>query len=187
VFGSGPSNRQHQLTLYTDSYVVRGTFNGPANRLTDVLNQAENRLLVLDEAAFEEFGGQSGVERADYAQINLEAVLFAVTDEPVQPMPEMRLPKVPQQALISIPPFRVIGRIHLPAVESLREALGELHQAFVPVSEATYWSDALREPRTRALLLAFNHARAQILAPYEEHDPWGDARASVVGGAPGPA
>ena len=31
MFGSGPTNRQHKLTLYTDSYVVRGTFSGPAS------------------------------------------------------------------------------------------------------------------------------------------------------------
>ncbi|TAM76585.1 MAG: hypothetical protein EPN50_02410 [Chloroflexota bacterium] len=187
MFETGRSLREHHLTLFTDSYVIRGTVTGRAQRLSDVLNHAEDGLLVLDDASFEEFGSHTGVDQAPFAQVNLASVLFAVSDEPIEPMPEMRLPKVAQQALVSIPPFRAVGQVHLAAVESLREALTELHQAFVPLSQATYWSEALREPRTTALILAFNHARAQILAPYAERDPWADARAASLQerGAPG--
>ncbi|HEX5466598.1 MAG TPA: hypothetical protein VFW92_07965 [Candidatus Limnocylindrales bacterium] len=182
MFGPGPALHEHTLTLFTDSYVVRGRLASPGARLTDVLNNAENGLLVIEDATFEEFGGSGGTERAAFAQVNLAAALFATSDEMVEPMPEMRMAKVPQQALISVPPFRIVGRIHLPAVESLREALAELRQAFVPVSDATYWSEALREPRTSSVFLAFNHARAQILAPYAEQDPWSDARMNALSG-----
>lgn len=182
MFGSGPALHEHRLTLFTDRFVVKGLHRAPAQRLTDLLNHAENGQLVLDDASFEEFGSHGGADRAAFAQVNLAAVLFAVSDEPVEPTPEMRLPKVAQQALVSIPPFRVTGRIHLAAVETLREALGELHQSFIPISDATYWSEALNEPRTKALILAVNHARAQILAPFEERDPWNDARSAALQG-----
>ena len=45
---------------------------------------------------------------------------------PSRPRPDLRTPKVPEQALISIPPFRVTGRIHLLPERDLREALSEL-------------------------------------------------------------
>jgi hypothetical protein len=77
-----------------------------------------------------------------------------------------------EQAIISIPPFKVTGRIHLLPERSLREALSELHGQFVPVTEATYWSDTLNEARATAALVAINHGLAQILAPHREVDPW---------------
>ena len=40
-------------------------------------------------------------------------MLFGVADEPVEPRPELRTPKIAEEALISIPPFKVTGHIHL--------------------------------------------------------------------------
>ena len=52
---------------------------------------------------------------------------------------------------------------------------------FVPVTDATFWSDPLGEARTTVALVAVNHARCQILAPHQEIDPWAGL------GAPGAA
>lgn len=162
----------HPMTLYTDAFVVRGTLQTRHRRLTDALNAAGEPFVVVENATFEEFGSRALVERAPYAQINLSTVLFALTSEDVSPTPELRTYKVIQSALISLPPFRIVGQIHLVPEQGLREALEELHGRFIPVTAASFWSDRLSEPRTQAQMLAFNHARAQILAPYEERDPW---------------
>jgi hypothetical protein len=100
-------------------------------------------------------------------------------------MPEMRTPKIPEQAMISIPPFRILGRIHLSPQRDLRDALEELTGRFIPVTDATYWSDIVGEARTQAGMIAINHARAQILAPHREVDPWAglDRSAAAEGGA----
>jgi hypothetical protein len=66
----------------------------------------------------------------------------------------------------------VTGFIHLMPERSLRSALSELTGQFLPVTDAAYWSDVLSEARTTATLLAVNHERAQILAPYRVSDPW---------------
>ena len=110
--------------------------------------------------------------RAEFAQVNLASVLFAVVNEPVSPAPELRTPKMPEEALISIPPFKVTGQIHLMPERSLRDALSELTGHFLPVTGATYWSEILGESRAQAELLAVNHERAQILAPHRVSDPW---------------
>ncbi len=160
------------MTLYTDASVVRGTVLSRRRRITDVLNDAEQAFVVLHDVRMDDFGTHEATLRAEYAQINLASVLFAVATDPVEPVPELRTLKVIERALISIPPFRVTGRIHLLPQRDLSIALGELTGRFLPVTEATYWSEPIGEARTEAPMLAVNHARAQILAPFHESDPW---------------
>jgi hypothetical protein len=164
--------QQVRLTLYTDSFVVRGTLATRQRRVSDMLNLAEDRFLVLSDVSTDEFGAHGESLRAEFAQVNLASVLFAVVNEPVAPAPELRTPKIPEEALISIPPFKVTGHIHLMPERSLRDALSELTGHFLPVTSATFWSDALDEARVTAELLAVNHERAQILAPHRVNDPW---------------
>ncbi len=170
--GIGGELRPTAITLVTDNFVVRGTFVTRHRRITDMLNTAEHDFLVLEQATFDEFGATGVVMQTDFAQVNLGAVLFGVADEPVEATPELRIPKVSERALISIPPFTVTGHIHVMAGRDLRAALDELQGRFIPVTEATYWSDRVGEARTEALIVAVNHNRAQILAPHREVDPW---------------
>ena len=179
------------LLLYTDAFVIRGECATRQRRITDILNLADEKFLVLSDVSFEEHGTSGQLVRADFAQVNLGSVLFAITDTPVDPAPELRTPKLPEQALISVPPFKVIGQIHLMPERSLRESLAELTGDFLPVTNATYWSDSLGEARTSALLVAVNHDRAQILAPHREVDPWAGLESGLraateppAGGAP---
>jgi hypothetical protein len=160
------------LVLYTDAFVIRGTIRTRQPRITDILNSGDEPFIVISDATTDEYGSSGVVTRTEYAQVNLGAVLFAVADTMVEPRPDLRTPKVPEMALISIPPFKIIGRIHLLPERDLHEALAELTGAFVPVTDATYWSDTVGEARATAPMIAFNHARAQILAPHTEVDPW---------------
>lgn len=168
----GMPAQQVRLTLYTDSFVIHGSLTTRQRRVTDMLNLAEDRFLVLSDVATDEFGTRGESIRAEFAQVNLASVLFAVVNEPVEPAPELRTPKIPEEALISVPPFKVTGFIHLMPERSLRDALSELTGHFLPVTGATYWSDVLSEARTTADLLAVNHERAQILAPHRVAYPW---------------
>lgn len=172
------------LTLYTDAFLIRGTCTTRQRRITDILNMADDKFIVLSDVAFEELGPAGHLVKAEFAQINLGSVLFAVADTPVDPAPELRTPKLPEQALISVPPFKVIGQIHLMPERSLRESLSELTGDFLPVTDATYWSDSLGEARTTALLVAVNHERAQILAPHREVDPWAGLGGTQAAAAP---
>jgi hypothetical protein len=167
-----PAETPTEITLYTDSHLVRGNIRSRLRRLSDILNETEVTFVVLESVRFEEFGSRALIEQAPYAQINLDTVLFAVASESMEAVPEMRTVKVPETALISLPPFRITGRIHLLPERDLREALNELQGRFLPVTDATFWSDRLNEARTHAPMVAFSHARAQIMAPYQERDVW---------------
>ncbi len=160
------------ITLYTDSHIVRGTVLTRHRRMSDILNRPDEPFIVLSDVVMDEWGSREQPVRSGFAQVNLASVLFAVADTPVEPTPELRLAKVREQAFISLPPFKITGHIHLLPERDLREALGELTGGFIPVTEATYWSDSVGEAKQTAIALAFNHGRAQILAPHREVDPW---------------
>jgi hypothetical protein len=173
------------ISLVTDAHVVRGTIQTRHRRVTDMLNSADQDFLVLTDATFVEFGSAGLAIQADFAQVNLNAVLFGVADQPVEPIPELRVPKVSERAFISVPPFTVTGHIHLLPGRDLREGLEDLVGRFVPVTDATYWSDRVGEAPTSALLVAVNHSRAQILAPHRDMDPWvGIDRSAAADAAP---
>jgi hypothetical protein len=187
-----------EITLYTDALITKGLVRTRQHRVTDILNLAEDPFLILEDVVVEEFGGRGDPIEAAFAQINLDAVLFAVATTPVEPVPELRTPKVREEAIVSIPPFRVTGTMHLlPTEGNLRAALSELQGRFLPITDATFWSDHVGEPRQQAVLVAVNHKRAQILAPHKVRDPWagiddagaaagtGDAAAGGTGGAGG--
>jgi hypothetical protein len=164
-----------EITLYTDALITRGLVRTRQHRVSDILNLAEDPFLILEDVTVEEFGQRGETIEAAYAQINLDAVLFAVATTPVEPVAELRTPKVQEEAIISIPPFRVTGIMHLLPMEgNLRAALSELQGRFLPITEATFWSDPVGEPRQQAVLVAVNHRRAQILAPHKVRDPWTD-------------
>jgi len=74
--------------------------------VTDILNEAGSRFLVLEDVSMEAFGSKELPTRADYAQVNLGSILFAVSLQAIEPTRELRTPKVSERALVSIPPFR---------------------------------------------------------------------------------
>ena len=179
VFGYGEPHPQFQselaaakvrrLVCCTDAFVVRGTLQAQVRRLTDALNNPAEPFLVLEDVTFEAHGSGTLVQTAAFAQVNLSTVLFAYElDDETSTPPELRTVKVTQRAMVSIPPFRLVGDIHLLPERSLRQALEELLGQFVPLTSATFQSESLGVPETGVAMLAFNHARSQILAPYEE-------------------
>ena len=156
------------MTLYTEQFIVRGTIQTRQHRVTDILNDSDKRFLVLEEVSMDEFGSTGPPTRADFAQVSLDSILFAVSLQAVEPMAELRTPKVSERAHVAIPPFRVIGNVHLLSGRTLRDAMAELRARFVPVTDAVFWSDRVGADRQHAAMVAVNQARAQILAPFRD-------------------
>jgi hypothetical protein len=172
IFDSQGGLRAFPLTLYTEMLVVRGTIPTLQHRVTDILNQAAEPHLVLEDVTLEEYGSTDLPLRAEFAQVNLASVLFAVSLTTVEPIRELRTPKISERALLSVPPFRVVGQVHLLPERSLRESLAELHGTFIPVTDATFWSERVGETRQTVAFVGVNRARAQVFAPFREIDPW---------------
>jgi hypothetical protein len=188
LFDSPIPARAMPITLYTEQFIVRGTIQTLQHRVTDILNEAHDHYLVLEDVALEEYASAEIPTRAEFAQVNLASVLFAVSLTSVESVRELRTPKLAERALISVPPFRVVGHVHLPVEGNLRDSLAGLHGAFIPVTDATFWSDRLREARQTVAYIAVNHDLAQFFAPFREVDPWaGVARPADTDPEPPPA
>ena len=172
LFDSPMPMRQLPLTLYTEKLIVRGVVQTRQHRVTDVLNITTEPFLVLEDVSLEEYGSAEPPMRAEFAQVNLASILFAVSLTTVEPVRELRTPKIAERALVSIPPFRVVGHVHLLPERSLRDSLTELQGAFIPVTDAMFWSDRLGEARQSVAYIAVNQSRAQVFAPFREIDPW---------------
>ena len=131
--------------------MIRGSIRTRQRRITDILNQADEPFLVVSDATIDEYGSRDIASEAEYAQVNLGAVLFAVAGRGRSRRGRTSgRRRSRSMAMISIPPFRIIGRIHLLPERDLHEALGELTGNFIPVTEATYWSDTIGEARATA-------------------------------------
>lgn len=188
--GWGGEELRVTMTLYTDAFLIQGTFRTRQRRLSDILNSADEEFLVLSDVVMQGLGPRGDRLSAPNAQVNLAAVLFAVASESVEAVPELRTPKVPETTLISIPPFSITGRIHLLPGRDVRTALQDLQGRFLPVTDASFWSDSLREAPRNAPMVAVNHARAQILSPFGDGTAGGpapdEAAARGTPGTPAP-
>ena len=160
------------ITLYTDSHIVRGTVLTRHRRMSDILNRPDEPFIVLSDVVMDEWGIASSRSGPASPRSTSPPSSSPSPTPRSSRRPELRLAKVREQAFISLPPFKITGHIHLLPERDLREALGELTGGFIPVTEATYWSDSVGEAKQTAIALAFNHGRAQILAPHREVDPW---------------
>ncbi len=121
-----------------------------------------------------------------YAQVNLDTVLFAVTEAGSVDGGELQ-GGGSERVIATVPPFRITGRLRLGSGRELREPLAEPEGRFLTLADAVFSSERLNEPRTMAPLLAFNHARAHIIAPHAERDVWAGLGAGTGIGEPAAA
>lgn len=162
MFGSFNPLQPIPLTLVTDRLVIAGTVMSRMKRLTDLLNDPESSHLVVLDATFAEVGSRRVAAQAAAAQVQLGDVLFAHASGPSDPATEMRTSKQAVRACLLVTPFTVVGDIHLAYEAELRVALAALTEAFIPVTNARYWSYVVAEEPKLVDLLVVNHARAHI-------------------------
>jgi hypothetical protein len=160
-----------QLTIYTNAQVVRGSVRTRARRLVDVFDPTGGPFLVVEDVTMDEHGSRGRPTLAPFAQVRLEAILFAFTDAslPDEPDPAPAHPAV----LLAVPPFVVAGTVDaLTGQKEFRDAVADLPAGFVGVAGASFWSDSLNEGRRQAPFIAVNGAHVVVAAPHRDVDPW---------------
>ena len=158
------------VRLYTEHYLVRGRISTPRG-LVEALNGSDDEL-VLEDAFFDEFASREIVGQAPFAQVNLAMVILAALDQEFEDGAEPAERPSGDQVMIGVPPYRVTGHVELGNQRDLRQLLDHMSRRFIEVTDAIFWSEALNEPRKRTSTLAVNHARAHLVAPFEERDVW---------------
>jgi hypothetical protein len=159
------------VRLYTEHYLVRGRISTGRDGLVDALNKAGDEI-VLEDAFFDEFASREIVGQAPFAQVNLAMVVLAAPDEDFEDGADAPVSTTRDQVMIGVPPYRITGHLEIGRESDLRQALGRVGGRFLEVTDATFWSESLNEPRKRTRLLAVNHARTHVVAPFEERDVW---------------
>jgi hypothetical protein len=159
------------VRLYTEHYLVRGRISTGRGSLLEALNGAGDEL-VLEDAFFDEFASREIVGQAPFAQVNMAMVILAAPDIEFDDGAEGPERASSDQVMIGVPPYRVTGHVELGNQRDLRKLLDRMSGRFIEVTDATFWSESLNEPRKRTRLLAVNHARAHVVAPFEERDVW---------------
>ena len=92
-----------ELTLYTDALITHGFVRTRQHRITDILNLADAAVPHPRGRDGRGAGRARPPIRADVAQINLDSVLFAVANIPIEASPELRTPKKPTDAIVLRP------------------------------------------------------------------------------------
>src|SRR5439155_18163001 len=159
------------VRLFTDRYVVRGRIATTKEKLVETLNSSGD-FLTVEDVFFDEFDSREGVGQARFAQVNLSLVVLASPDEAAEPAAEAPASTSRDQVLIAVPPYCSTGRLDLRNRLDLRKGVEGLSGRFIGVTEAVFWSETHNEPRSRVPLVAFNHERTHVVAPFEERDVW---------------
>jgi hypothetical protein len=85
--------------------------------------------------------------------------------------PEMRIEKRGVKAQLAIPPFRLTGTIHVPHGSRPIDGLLNLHEQFMPMTDATIACGAFPELGRQVTALAMRRQRAHVVLVADDERP----------------
>lgn len=160
--------------LFTLTTHITGEIRMRQRRLTDYLASLEEQFIIVEHARLEVLiDRQSAPRSAPFAQINREAIVFAMPyagEGPADDAEQRRavvVAKVPKKVAVSAPPFIIHGDMHLLRETNIRDALLAVRSAFLPLTNA----EAVYSPASQRFaspILMVNRMRIEALYPPEE-------------------
>ena len=173
-FGTGGfgTAREVRVDVYTDAYRVAGTVETRFSRVAEILNQLSGAHLAVERATITEYSDPSGSRSAPSALVAVEAILVMVAAglEGVTST-EMRVPKRPVRAELSLPPLRVDGRIHVSEGSRPIDGLLNMPDRFIAMTDASLTSAAHSHLERTASVAAVRRDRAHVLLVADEEHP----------------
>jgi hypothetical protein len=165
MYGSFNPPLALDLTLVTPSLVIEGTLLTRLRRLSDVLNETGAEHLILSDARVMELGSRRIVAGPGVVRVQLNDVLFAHRNAPVDAGEEMRTSMQPVKSVLLVSPFTIEGKIHLAYEPEISRALDALASRFVTVSAATYWAYAVAESPKVVDQLLVSREKTHVAVP----------------------
>ena len=164
-----------EVELFTAAYRVAGTIHTPFRRVAELLNQLPGGHLAVGNATITAHGAEEVVERAHSALVTVEEVLVLVAAGLVgESSAEMRILKNPAHAVLSIPPLRLEGTIHVPVGSRPVDGLLNVPDRFIPMTDASLTS-AIHPALDRSFpILALRRDRAHVIVVSEPVEPGTD-------------
>ncbi len=166
-----------EVELFTSAYRMVGTIHTPFRRVAEILNQLPGAHLAVENATISEFGAGGG-ERVGSAMITVDEVIVLVAPGLVrESSSEMRILKHPAHAVLSIPPLRLEGTIHVPIDSRPIDGLLNVPERFLPMTDVSLSSGSYPSLDREIPILALRRDRAHVILVTEpgeagtEHEP----------------
>lgn len=191
AFGLGgyASIQEIEVELLTAAYRVSGTIHTPFRRVAELLNQLPGGHLAMEDATVVEHGAEEGGERIASALVTVEEVLVLIAPGLVgESSAEMRILKHPAHAVLSIPPLRLDGTIHVPVGSHPVDGLLNVPDRFLPMTDVSLTSARYPALNRSFPILALRRDRAHVIAVSEpaeagtDHDEPDEPPRGEVGG-----
>jgi hypothetical protein len=164
--------RAVSVDVYTDAYRVVGTVETRFSRVAEILNQLTGAHLAIEAATITEYSDPGGSRVAPSALVAVDSILvMIVSGLDGGTSAEMRVPKRPVRAELSLPPLRITGRIHVAEGSRPIDGLLNMPDRFVAMTDASLTSGAHAELERSASVLAVRRDRAQVLLVADEERP----------------
>lgn len=177
-FGVQPT-REVEVEMYTTAYRVTGRLPTRFERVADILNQATATHLSLSQATLAEHAA-GGLVSTPQLLVSVDEILVMVARGTAPTgSSDMRVAKRPVRAQLGIPPFRLVGTIHVPQGSRPIDGLLNAVDRFLPMTDATIAGPVGRpaagdaegsEPGTIEAL-AFRRDRAHVVLVADDERP----------------
>ena len=173
-FGTGGfgTARAVSVDVYTDAYRIAGTVETRFSRVAEILNQLTGAHLAVESATITEYSDPGGSRVALSALVAVDSILvMIVSGLDGGTSTEMRVPKRPVRAELSLPPLRVTGRIHVAEGSRPIDGLLNMPDRFVAMTDVTLSAAGHPELERTASVVAVRRDRAQVLLVADEEHP----------------
>jgi hypothetical protein len=152
------------VEIYTSAYRITGAIHTPFRRVAEILNQLPSGHVTIEEASIAEHAAAESLTRAGTAHVAVDEILFMVAPGIAgQPRAEMRIQKAPATAVLSMPPLRLAGTVHVPVGSRAIDGFLNVSERFVPMTDVRLTSAAHPELDREIPILAVRRDRAQVI------------------------
>lgn len=190
AFGLGgyATVQEVEVELFTSAYRVAGTIHTPFRRVAELLNQLPGAHLTIENATVSAHGEDAREERVSSALVAVDEVIVLMAPGLVgETSSEMRILKHPAHAILSIPPLRLEGTIHVPVGSNPVDGMLNVPERFMPMTDVSLTSPSLPTLDRTVPILALRRDRAHVIVINEpaeagtEHQPEAEEGAAEIG------
>jgi hypothetical protein len=161
---AGAPARSVNVQLFTSAYRISGTMLTRFSRVTDIVNLQPTSHIVLDHATVTEHGHPAGGLPGEHVLVAVDELLFVIVEETdADTRPEMRIPKRPVRAQVALPPFRLVGTVHVAQGSRPSDGLLNLSDRFLPMTDVNISCTAFPEIGLTAPAVALQRAMAHVI------------------------
>lgn len=153
-----------RVEIYTSAYRIDGTIHTPFRRVAEILNQLPSGHVAIDDATIDEFAAAEASAPVPSALVAVDEILIMVAAGlGGEARAEMRIQKQPARAVLSIPPLRLEGTVHVPVGSRAVDGLLNVADRFLPMTDVRLSSGAHPSLDREVPILAVRRDRAQVI------------------------